>query len=60
MYIVDKVKLHQLVGALRNTASHGQIRKQLNRVDKKQTLNVPLPKHEKERVSNIYPFILRW
>ena len=49
-YILDKVRIHELVGALRKTTSHGALKKQLNRVQKKETLNVPLSKPEKERV----------
>ena len=50
MYIVDKVGIHELVGALRNTTNHGTLKKQLNRVHKKKILDVPLSKPEKQRV----------
>lgn len=49
--VTGKVKLHELVGALKNTTSHGELKKQLNRVQKKdKVLETPLSKPEQERV----------
>ncbi len=48
-----KVKLHELVGSLRNTTSHGDLKKNLNRIQaKNKVLDTPLPKAEEDRVRN--------
>ncbi|XP_013403803.1 LOW QUALITY PROTEIN: U3 small nucleolar RNA-associated protein 14 homolog A-like [Lingula anatina] len=47
----EKVKLHDLVGSLRNTTKHGDLKKQLNTVNKRnKVLQQPLPKPEQERI----------
>ena len=47
----SKVKLHELVGSLKDTAKLGNIKRQLNIVDKrKKVVSTPLPKHEKQKV----------
>ena len=47
----SKVQLYELVGALKDSAKHGALKKQLNIVKKrKKIVSVPLPKHEKQKV----------
>lgn len=53
-----KVKLHELVGTLKDSVSHGELKKQLRTVEKRnKVVSVPLPKLEKERVNNDLLFI---
>ncbi|XP_052236691.1 U3 small nucleolar RNA-associated protein 14 homolog A-like [Dreissena polymorpha] len=48
---VTKVKLHELVGSLKETTEHGTLKQQLSVIQKhKQTVSTPLPKHEKAKV----------
>lgn len=45
------MKLHELVGSLKESISHGDLKKQLRDIEKnKETVSTPLPKHEKEKV----------
>lgn len=45
------VKLHELVGSLKESTSHGELKKQLRTIDKsKKTVSTPLPRHEKEKI----------
>lgn len=45
----SKVKLHELVGSLKDTAKLGNLKRQFNIIDKRKTVvSTPLPKHEKE------------
>ncbi|XP_060585732.1 uncharacterized protein LOC132741554 [Ruditapes philippinarum] len=45
------VKLHELVGSLKESTSHGELKNQLRNVSKsKKTVSTPLPKHEKEKI----------
>ena len=47
------VRLHELVGALRDSGSHGNLKKQLGRIQKKnKVLQVPLAKVQQDRVSH--------
>ncbi|KAH3726085.1 U3 small nucleolar RNA-associated protein 14 homolog A-like [Dreissena polymorpha] len=49
---VTKVKLHELVGSLKETTEHGTLKQQLSVIQKhKQTVSTPLPKHEKAKIS---------
>ena len=46
------VQLHELVGSLKESASHGELKNQLRNVAKKKKIvSTPLPKHEKEKVT---------
>ncbi|XP_064594449.1 LOW QUALITY PROTEIN: U3 small nucleolar RNA-associated protein 14 homolog A-like [Liolophura sinensis] len=46
-----KVKLHELVGTLRDTTSHGTLKKQLRAVQKRaKVVATPLPRLEQERI----------
>ena len=47
----SKVRLHELMGTLKDTAKLGNLKKQLNVVNKRRkVVAVPLPKHEKQKV----------
>ena len=49
---LGQVKVHELVVALKSTSANSDLKKQLNRVQKRQkTLTTPLSKPEQERVS---------
>ncbi|XP_033741241.1 uncharacterized protein LOC117328027 [Pecten maximus] len=46
-----KVRLHELVGSLKDTTSHGELKKHLRTIDKRsKVVSVPLPKHEQGKI----------
>ncbi|KAL4232806.1 U3 small nucleolar RNA-associated protein 14 A [Mactra antiquata] len=48
----SKIKLRDLIGSLKETTSHGELKKQLRSIESREdTVSVPLPKHEKEKIS---------
>ena len=49
---VEKLQLHELVGAIQSSSSNADLKKHLSKIEKNEkVLAVPLPKHEKEKVS---------
>lgn len=48
--VTDKVQLEDLLGAFKTSTKHGSLKKKLKRIEKKKTLSVPLPRHEKEQI----------
>ncbi|XP_052808908.1 U3 small nucleolar RNA-associated protein 14 homolog A-like isoform X1 [Mya arenaria] len=48
----SKVRLHELVGSLKETGSHDNLKKQLSTVQRhNKTVATPLPRHEKEKIN---------
>ncbi|XP_077863958.1 U3 small nucleolar RNA-associated protein 14 homolog A-like, partial [Saccoglossus kowalevskii] len=46
-----KVRIHELVGALRTTTGHGELKKQLSKVQKNnKKVEVPLPQVQADRI----------
>ncbi|XP_060077158.1 U3 small nucleolar RNA-associated protein 14 homolog A-like [Ylistrum balloti] len=46
-----KVRLYELVGSLKDTTSHGELKKHLRTIDKRsKVVSVPLPKHERGKI----------
>ena len=61
---VGKVQLFELVKGLGKKAQHSSLKKQINRVEKREkVLDVPLPRHQLEQVSIIvllYSLCMKW